>query len=106
MIDGQTTDRRLSPRHAAAASVRFRHEPSGRDFPGRCVNLSAGGLLMHVPAAVPVAAGQAVRLALGRVDHSDLAGLSDAHLEGRVVRVERQALLSQGHLAVAIRFAR
>jgi len=105
MIDGQTTERRLSPRHAVAAGVRFRHAPSGREFPGRCVNLSAGGLLMHVPAGVPACPGQTVRLALGRVDHGELAGLSEAQLEGRIVRVDRRALLSEGHLAVAVRFA-
>ena len=106
MIDGPIKERRLSPRYDAATGVRFFHEPTSRDFPGRCVNLSTGGMLMHVPAAVPVRPGQAVRLTLGQVDLPPLAGLSAAEIEARIVRVDRTALLAEGRLAVAIRFTR
>lgn len=105
MIDGPLKERRISPRHEAATGVRFFHEPSQRDFPARCVNLSTGGLLMYVPAAAPVRPGQAVRLTLGQVGLSELAGLSASQIEAKIVRVDRNTLLAEGHLAVAVRFA-
>ena len=105
MIDGPPKERRVSPRYGATAGVRFFHEPSSRDFPARCVNLSTGGLLMYVPAAAPVRPGQTVRLTLGQVDLPELAGLSAARVEAQIVRVDRNALLAEGHLAVAVRFA-
>jgi len=60
---------------------------------------------MYVPAAAPVRPGQTVRLTLGQVDLPELAGLSAARVEAQIVRVDRNALLAEGHLAVAVRFA-
>jgi hypothetical protein len=105
MIDGPIKERRVSPRYATTAGVQLFHEPSKRDFPARCVNLSTGGLLMYVPAAVPVRTGQTVRLTLSQVGLPALAGLSAAPIEAKIVRVDRNALLAEGHLAVAVRFA-
>ena len=105
MIDRPVKERRVSPRYQFAAAVRFLHGPSGRDLPGRCVDISRGGLLMYVPAASPVRPGQTIRLTLGAISLPDLAGLSGAPMEGTIVRVDRGALLAEGHLAVGVRFA-
>ena len=105
MIDRPVKERRFSPRYQLAAGVRFFHGPSGRDLPGRCVDISRGGLLMYVPAASPVRPGQTIRLTLGAISLPDLAGLSGAPIEGTIVRVDRGSLLAEGHLAVGVRFA-
>jgi len=60
---------------------------------------------MYVPAAAPVQPGQTVRLTLGGIDARELAGLSGTPIEGTIVRVDRHALLAEGHLAVGVRFA-
>ncbi len=105
MIDSSRRERRINPRYQLATGVRFLHGPSRRDFPARCVDISKSGLMMYVPAAVPVKPGQTVRLTLGGIDAQQLAGLSGTPIEGTIVRVDRQALLAGGHLAVGVRFA-
>ncbi len=60
---------------------------------------------MYVPATAPVRPGQDIRLTLGSIDLQELAGLSNTPIDGTIVRVDRQMLLSQGHLAVGVRFA-
>ena len=105
MIDRPVKERRVNPRYQLAAGVRFLHGPSGRDLPGRCVDISRGGLLMYVPAASPVRPGQAIRLTLGAINLPELAGLAGTPVEGTIVRVDRGALLAEGHLAVGVRFA-
>ena len=105
MIDRPIKERRVSPRYQLAAGAQFFHGPSGRNLPGRCVDISRSGLLMYVPASAPVQAGQPIRLTLGAIDMAELAGLSAAPIEGTIVRVDRGKLLSEGHLAVGVRFA-
>lgn len=105
MIDSPLRERRISPRYQLATGIRFLHDPSQRDFPARCVDISKSGLMMYVPVAAPVKPGQTVRLTLGGIDTQQLAGLSGTPIEGTIVRVDRQALLADGHLAVGVRFA-
>lgn len=105
MIDSPLRERRISPRYQLATGIRFLHGPSRRDFPARCVDISKSGLMMYVPAAAPVQPGQTVRLTLGGIDPEELAGLSGTPIEGTIVRVDRQVLLAEGHLAVGVRFA-
>lgn len=89
-----TADRRKHRREASSATVQFFHGPSRREFPGRCLDISEGGLMMYVPAAAPVQAGQAIRLQMPQ----------SAPLDARIVRVDRQRLLSKGHIAVGVQF--
>jgi hypothetical protein len=71
-----------------ATRVEFYHGPSGRIFPGRTVNLSSGGVLMHIPAGIPVQIGQPIRLAVGCVNRPEFAGLSERPVDATVVRVD------------------
>ncbi len=105
MIDSPLRERRINTRYQLATGVRFLHGLSQRDFPARCVDISKSGLLMYVPASAPVKPGHAVRLTLGGVDLDELAGLSDATVDGTIVRVNRQTLLANGYVAVGVRFA-
>ena len=97
-----STERRRHQRYPLATSVQFFHAKSQRDFPGRSVDVSDGGMLMFVPATVPLHAGQNIRLNASalpaRTDHTP--GQRDA----TVVRVDRNALLSAGHIAVGVQF--
>ena len=105
MSQPPTTERRRHRRVPLSAGVEFRHGPTRRDFPARSVDLSAGGMLMYVPATVPVRVGQDVHLRIGRVEPDELAHLSGRAVDARVVRVERGALIACGHLAIALEFA-
>ena len=85
--------------------VQFHHATSRNDFPGRCVNISRGGLMMYVPAATPIQSGHTVRLSVGSVHRPEFAPLSEQPIEATVVRVDRRALLTSGHLGVGVKFA-
>lgn len=61
---------------------------------------------MHVPASVPVAPGQPIRLNIGIDGRPEVAGLGDGPLDATIVRVDRHKMLSLGHLPVGIRFVR
>lgn len=104
MSAAPTADRRKYARHPLATSVQVYHAPSRREYPGRCVDISAGGMMLYMPATTPVQPGHAVRLALGAVPRPEFAALGDGPVEATIVRVDRQKLLSLGHLAVGLRF--
>lgn len=99
------TERRQHQRFPLATSVQFNHTPSQRDFPGRCADISTGGMMMFVPATTPVQVGHVIRLDLNSLPRPDLPKLNDHPVDATVVRVDRQALLQSGNVAVAVRFA-
>lgn len=104
MCANSSVDRRKYPRHPLPTSVLFYHGPSQHDYPGRCVDISVGGLLMYVPAKVPVQPGHILRLTVGSVNRPEFSGLSEKPIDATVVRVERGKFVSTGHLAVGVRF--
>ena len=105
MVAEASTERRQHPRYPLATTVQFYHGPSQREFPGKCANVSAGGMLMYVPATTPLQPGHSIRLSLASVNRPEFANLGDSPVEATIVRVDRQALLQAGHLAVGLRFA-
>jgi len=105
MSDTPSADRRQHQRYPLATSVQFYHGPSQREFPGRCIDISHGGMLMYVPAKTPVQPGHPIRLSVGSVSRPEFAGLSETPLEATIVRVNRNALLAAGYVAVGVRFA-
>ena len=104
MCASPTAERRQHVRYPLAMSVYFQHVPSGREFPARCVDISAGGLLLYVPAAVPVRAGHAVTLTLEGIKNPLFTDLSGRVLHAQVVGVDRRALTTMGHLAMRMKF--
>ena len=104
MSQTRFAERRRHPRYPLCTSVEFFHGPSQRDFPGRCVNISAGGMRMAVPARTPVQPGHPIRIDLGTVPLTEFADHGPA-VGGTIVRVDRDSLLASGHLTVAVRFA-
>lgn len=104
MTEAPSKERRSHPRYPLATSVHFYHCPSQRDFPGRSVDISAGGMLMYVPATVPVHPGQCLRVSVGSAGRPEFAGLSEQPIDATVRRVDRNPLLAAGHLAVGVQF--
>lgn len=105
MSPAPAVERRQHPRYPLATSVQFFHGPSRHDYPGRCRDLSDGGLLMYVPAASPVQPGHPIRLTVGSVSRPEFSRLSERPLDATIVRVDRDELLASGYLAVGVRFA-
>ena len=104
MAEQAFADRRQNPRHPLSTGIQFYHGPSQRDFPARCANISSGGMLMYVPANVPVQPGQPIRLTAGSVNRPEFSGLSERPLEATIVRVDRAGLLNGAQVGVGVRF--
>ena len=99
MVQPVPTERRRHPRQASRASLTLRHAASRREYPARCVDVSDGGLLAAVPITMPVRIAHEVE-----VSSFESQALPQPMQRAVVVRVERERLLGQGQLAVALRF--
>ena len=97
-------ERRIHQRIPLTTSIQFQHDPSQRAFPARCVDISAGGLRMYVPATTPVQPGHTVRLDTMGLNRPDVPATEADTVLATVVRVDRRSLLSAGNLAIAVRF--
>ncbi len=104
MTAAPTAERRKHQRHPLPTTVQFYHAPSQREFPGRCVDISAGGLLMYVPASTPIQPGHPIRMHITTATRPEFAIASDKPVEAAVVRVDRGKLLATGHVAVGVKF--
>jgi len=104
MTEQTSTERRRHRRHPLPTSIQFYHGPSQRDYPGRCVNVSSGGMLMYVPPNVPIQVGHPIRLSTASMHRPEFAGLCGESVDATVTRVDRGKYLS-GQLGVAVRFA-
>jgi len=96
-----TAERRGHQRHPFAGRVNIFHGPTQRAFPARSVDISEGGMLMYVPVSTPVKPGQPIRLS---VENAEPAELGPEPVNGRIIRVDRHRLTTQGHLAVGVQF--
>ena len=104
MAEQMFVERRQHQRHPLATGIQFHHGPSQQDCLGRCVDISAGGMKMHVPPNVPVRVGQPIRLSMGSVNRPEFSDLGEKPIDATIVRVGRSDLLAHGHLAVGVKF--
>ena len=104
MTRSTSPDRRQHARHPLATTVQFVHGPSRREYPARSVDVSHGGMLIYVPASVPIARGQSIQVTIGSHGRPELSELSNRPLTATVVRVDRKKMMQLGHLPVGIRF--
>ena len=104
MATQMESDRRSHQRYPLATSIQFYHGPSQRDLPGRCVNVSSGGMMMYVPHNTPVRVGQPIQLASGGLNRAEFRNVNDAPLDATIVRVDRGEITSGGQLGVGVRF--
>ncbi len=98
------SERRTAQRYSVGTRVQFYHDPTRRDFPGRSVDISSNGMLMYVPATVPVHPGQTVKVSVGTGGKPEFAELSQKRIDARIVRVDRNPLLAVGNIAVGVQF--
>lgn len=106
IMDEQTfTERRQYQRYPMPTSIQFFHGPLRREISSRCVDISSGGMLMTVPPNIPVRPGQYIRVTGANFSHPEFMGLSEKSLDATIVRVNREKLLSEGNLAVGVRFS-
>ena len=96
-------ERRTHPRRRIVAGLQLRHQQSGLSFPCRCVDISPGGARLAVPPTMPVRAGHTVVIDGLAAAAPDLA-FPPAAGAAEVVRVDRECLVTQGHLVIAVRF--
>ncbi len=101
----KSVDRRRHPRQPMATGVQFYHPTSDREFPARTIDISESGLLMYVPASTPVRPGEPIRLKVAGVNRPEFASISKHDLDAKVVRVNRNSLLSEGYLSVGVEFS-
>ena len=98
-------ERRQYRRYPLATGLQFHHGPSRREIPARSVDISAGGMRMCVPATAPVSPGQPLRVNMGGTCRPELAGMGDKPVSATIVRVDRNGLITTGHLTIGVRFA-
>jgi PilZ domain len=105
MTEQPVAERRKHQRYPLSTSVEFHHGPSQRDFLGRCVDVSSGGMRLFVPPGAPVQAGHPIRLNAGSVNRPELGLVGENPVSGTITRVDRAGLVPEGHLAVGVRFS-
>ena len=103
MNQEDNSERRQHPRFKLVTKVDFHHGPTDRDFPAKSVDISAGGMMMYLPATVPVHKGQSVNVTVGSSDSPEFAGL-DETIFGKITRVDREPLLATGNIAISVKF--
>jgi hypothetical protein len=103
-------ERRESVRTATQGRAMFYHPSSGRELPGRTINVSRGGLWMYVPPHAPLRRGQEIQflelpeMAGGRADEQAASASRARPLPATILRVDRATLVSAGRISVAVRF--
>ena len=106
MSQASASDRRRSPRRGLAAGVTLSHQPTGRDWSARGVDISEGGMLLYISAKAPVAPGQRVELVIDERRQGQYVGLAGRAIQATIVHVEREQLPRLGYIPVGVSFAR
>ena len=104
MVQSVPVDRRQHARQAVEVAGRLDHDTSGRGFRCRCVDVSAGGARLRVPAAAPVRAGHVVHLRGVEALTDHVGARAGDDLAATVVRVDRRDLPADGDITVAVRW--
>lgn len=96
------SDRRGSERRIKPLFLRFRRGESGCEFPGRCVNVSAGGAFFYAPGSSALQVGHSVWLQFKHDGRRNLSLVRGIHAV--VTRVGNELLESDGKLSVGLQF--
>jgi len=59
---------------------------------------------MYTPPTAPVRLGDSIEVALGSPNRPEFAVLGEPPMDAAIVRIDRSALLTNGRLAVSVRF--
>ena len=99
-------DQRREARTTLSWPVSIWLSEAGRFFSGRSANVSKAGAFVSVPIPAPFRTGHVVEINFPRTEALAQEKGSFARIKsGKVVRVERQNMLKDGNIGVAIAFA-
>ena len=99
-------DQRREARTTLSWPVSIWLPEAGRFFSGRSANVSKAGAFVSVPIPAPFRTGHVVEINFPRTEALAQEKGSFARIKsGKVVRVERQNMLKDGNIGVAIAFA-
>lgn len=104
MVDVTPMERRKHPRRTANIAAHVIHDPTGRTFPCRIVDASATGAMLLVPLSMPVRAGHTLEIQPNEPLVSELSDLSGLTSRATVIRVDRDRMILEGHIAIGVRF--
>ena len=104
VMEFSTIERRVHPRHQIPAGLTVEHAASKRSFPARAADLSEGGVAMFVPPTAPVQTGQEIDITFGWFADDSLGNFATQTHKAIIVRVDREPLLSKGHIEVGAQF--
>jgi hypothetical protein len=99
-------EQRKEARTALSWPVSIWLPDAGRFFHGRSANVSKAGAFVNVPVSAPFRTGHVVEINFPRTETLAQEKGGFARIKsGKVVRVERQQILKDGNIGVAIAFA-
>lgn len=99
-------DQRREARTTLSWPVSIWLPETGRFFSGRSANVSKAGAFVSVPIPAPFRTGHVVEINFPRTEALAQEKGGFARIKsGKVVRVERQNMLKDGNIGVAIAFA-
>lgn len=99
-------DQRREARTTLSWPVSIWLSEAGRFFSGRSANVSKAGAFVSVPIPAPFRTGHVVEINFPRTEALAQEKGGFARIKsGKVVRVERQNMLKDGNIGVAIAFA-
>ena len=98
-------EQRLETRTELAWPVSMWLPEANRFFNGRSANISKGGVFVKLPMTAPVRAGQTVEINFPRTETLAKEKGQFARIkQGRILRIERQEILKDAHVGVAVEF--
>ncbi|MFA5553243.1 MAG: PilZ domain-containing protein [Phycisphaerae bacterium] len=98
-------EQRLETRTELAWPVSMWLPEANRFFNGRSINISKGGVFVKLPMTTPVRAGQIVEINFPRtVALAKEKGQFARIKKGKILRVERQEILKDAHVGIAVEF--
>ena len=100
-----STEQRRSVRTSLSWPVSIWLPEAHRFFNGRSANISKGGVFVKVPVTMPVRPGNLVEINFPRTENlADKKGQFARIKSGRILRVERNNILKDASIGVAIQF--
>lgn len=100
-----TTEHRTENRSKLSWPVSIWMPEANRFFNGKSSNISKSGVLLSVPMTTPVSEGHAVEINFPRTEAlAKQKGGYSRIKSGKVVRVDRDSILQDAHVSVAVHF--
>lgn len=107
MKDAPSSERRQHNRIPRVVHVQLRDPIAEKGIPARTLDISDGGMRVSVPSTAPLAEGQSVSIHVSQNVLPRLPKGTDPYnadtLQAQIVRVDRNALLSEGQLQVGVK---